>query len=155
MVFSSNTFLFCFLPICLSGYYLLRDNHKNIWLFIMSLLFYGWSSIKFLPIIGISIVLNYSGGYLVNYAEKYPNKRIKKMLCFLIICINILLKEIILSSILKLSVLIFFSLFILQNSPLSILHAVIKWNGDIIPSFLSSKNMQIINEKNDLPTYAD
>ena len=90
MVFSSNTFLFCFLPICLSGYYLLRDNHKNIWLFIMSLLFYGWSSIKFLPIIGISIVLNYSGGYLVNYAEKYPNKRIKKILCFLVICINIL-----------------------------------------------------------------
>lgn len=56
----------------------------------MSLLFYGWSSIKFLPIIGISIVLNYSGGYLVNYAEKYPNKRIKKILCFLVICINIL-----------------------------------------------------------------
>lgn len=90
MVFSSNTFLFFFLPICLSGYYLLRDKYKNIWLFFMSLLFYGWSSIKFLPIIGISIVLNYTGGYLINYTEKYPNKRIKKILCFLVISINIL-----------------------------------------------------------------
>ncbi len=27
---------------------------------------------------------------MVNYAEKYPNKRIKKILCFLVICINIL-----------------------------------------------------------------
>ncbi len=42
MVFSSVTFLFFFLPICLGGYYLLRPRWRNGWLLLSSLAFYTW-----------------------------------------------------------------------------------------------------------------
>ena len=42
MLFSSPIFLFAFLPVTLAGYYLLDRKFKNIFLLIMSLIFYAW-----------------------------------------------------------------------------------------------------------------
>ena len=42
MVFSSAAFLFAFLPLTLTGYFLLPKKYRNGFLMVMSLLFYAW-----------------------------------------------------------------------------------------------------------------
>ena len=42
MVFSSLTFLQCFLPLCLLAYFLVPKAWRNGVLFLFSLLFYAW-----------------------------------------------------------------------------------------------------------------
>ena len=44
MLFSSMAFLILFLPITLAGYWLLRGYWKNIWLLIVSMVFYAWAA---------------------------------------------------------------------------------------------------------------
>lgn len=59
MVFSSTIFLFAFLPVTLCGYYLLDRNFKNVFLLLMSLLFYAWGEPKFVFIMIGSILVNH------------------------------------------------------------------------------------------------
>ena len=59
MVFSSSIFLFIFLPFVLIGYFLIRDNLKNLFLMAMSLIFYAWGEPRFVLIMILSILLNY------------------------------------------------------------------------------------------------
>ncbi|MEG0050292.1 MAG: MBOAT family protein, partial [Clostridia bacterium] len=42
MVFSSNIFMFAFLPLCLGGYYILPKKLRNAFLTLASLCFYAW-----------------------------------------------------------------------------------------------------------------
>ena len=66
MVFSSNIFLFVFLPICLLGNFLLKKEYRNTFLLLCSLFFYFWGEPKHLWIIILSIVINYVSGLLIN-----------------------------------------------------------------------------------------
>ena len=66
MVFSSTVFLFMFLPFTLIGYYLIKREFKNYWLFFVSLIFFGWSQPNYLWIILLSIVINYSCAMLID-----------------------------------------------------------------------------------------
>ncbi len=59
MVFSSLTFLLYFLPITLTGYYLLPKAARNYWLLVLSLLFYAWGAHSFVLVMLGSILLNY------------------------------------------------------------------------------------------------
>lgn len=61
MVFSSNAFLFFFLPIVLTLYYLVRKNRTaaNALLTVFSLLFYAWGEPAFVVIMLASIFLNW------------------------------------------------------------------------------------------------
>lgn len=61
MVFSSNAFLFFFLPAVLIIYYLCRKNRtlSNAVLTVMSLLFYAWGEPKFVLVMLGSILLNW------------------------------------------------------------------------------------------------
>ena len=61
MLFSSNIFLFYFLPVVLILYYLLRFNTpaKNGLLLIASLFFYAWGEPKFVLVMLFSIFINY------------------------------------------------------------------------------------------------
>ena len=45
MVFSSLVFLFAYLPITLLAYYLVPRQGRNIFLFIVNLIFYGWGEL--------------------------------------------------------------------------------------------------------------
>ena len=47
MVFSSSTFIFMFLPIVLIGYYLINPQYRNIFLLIVSLVFYAFTEPRF------------------------------------------------------------------------------------------------------------
>lgn len=65
MVFSSAVFLFAFLPLTLAGYYLLPRRGRNVFLTVMSLLFYAWGEPKFVLVMILSILMNYGFGLLV------------------------------------------------------------------------------------------
>ncbi|MYN03959.1 MBOAT family protein [Pseudoduganella sp. DS3] len=61
MLFNSFAFIFLFLPLALAGYQLLR-RHGVMWLAICSLFFYAWWDWRFLPLLLISICLNFTAG---------------------------------------------------------------------------------------------
>jgi len=65
MLFSSAIFLFLFLPIVIIGYYLLRGEWRNIFLFIASLVFYAWGGISYSVLLIVSILMNYFIGRLI------------------------------------------------------------------------------------------
>ncbi|HBR03901.1 MAG TPA: membrane-bound O-acyltransferase family protein [Ruminiclostridium sp.] len=66
MVFSSLTFIFAFLPILLSGYYIMQDiKSKNIFLFIAGIFFYAWGEPACVWLILFSIAVNYWLGLIM------------------------------------------------------------------------------------------
>jgi alginate O-acetyltransferase complex protein AlgI len=66
MVFSSVTFLFFFLPICLAGYYVLPRKLRNGWLLLSSLVFYTWGGGALVSLLIISTVVDYGMGWVVS-----------------------------------------------------------------------------------------
>ena len=77
MLFSSSTFLFCFLPLALAGYYVLslfprgiRRPLQNIFLLVISLLFYAWGEPWFVLVMVVSILANYAFGLWVAAAQR-------------------------------------------------------------------------------------
>ena len=93
MVFSSPVFLFYFFPVCLILYFIsiLFKNIKisNICLLIFSLLFYSYGSREFLPILLISIILNYILSILIEYSAN-DKIRFKFLLVALILDLGLL-----------------------------------------------------------------
>ena len=73
MVFSSAIFLFCFLPLVLAGYYLLKIEYRNAFLLFASLFFYGWGEPKFVYVIILSIFINFLFGFLISYCQGHQN----------------------------------------------------------------------------------
>lgn len=79
MVFSSQIFIFVFLPIALIIYFLianllskfLRQSIKNYILLLLSLLFYCWSGINYITLLLISIFINYICGIII---DNFKNK---------------------------------------------------------------------------------
>jgi len=63
MLFNSYTFIFFFLPVAFLGYFLLNYNKKvegaKVWLVASSLFFYSWWNVIYLPLILLSVLLNY------------------------------------------------------------------------------------------------
>lgn len=87
MVFSSIIFLFYFLPISVVLYYAVPKKYKNYCLLITSLIFYAYGEIRYLPLIFISAILDYSNGKLI-YKHK-DNEKLKKLFLIISICINL------------------------------------------------------------------
>ena len=75
MVFSSNEFLFLYLPLSLILYFLTPFKWRNIVLFLVSLVFYGWEKPIYLLIMLFVIVINYVFGYLIDAAGENKEKR--------------------------------------------------------------------------------
>lgn len=84
MVFSSLVFLFAYLPFTLLAYYLVPRQGRNIFLFIVNLVFYGWGEPKLVLLMVFNIFFNYLGGYLV---DKYRMDQKKKKLFLVLTCI--------------------------------------------------------------------
>ena len=80
MVFSSLVFLFAYLPLTLLIYYVTPPIGRNIFLFIVNLIFYGWGEPTLVLLMVFNIAFNYAGGYLV---DKYREDPKKKKLFFL------------------------------------------------------------------------
>jgi len=90
MVFSSQIFLFIFLPFVLLGYYLIRKDFRNLYLLVISFGFYVWAGPKLLLVLLASIAINYLGGLLIACVQK-SNEGIKRTAVFLPIILNLLL----------------------------------------------------------------
>ncbi len=84
MVFSSLVFLFAYLPLVLLGYYLVPRQGRNIFLFIVNLIFYGWGEPMLVLLMVFNIFFNYIGGYLV---DKYRQDEKKKKLFLVLTCV--------------------------------------------------------------------
>ena len=59
MIFSTPIFLFLFLPLVLTIYFILTKNYRNLFLLTSSLLFYAWGEGLFLLLMLVSITMNY------------------------------------------------------------------------------------------------
>ena len=62
MVFSSNVFLFLFLPIFLGLYYLSGQRYRNLLLLIASYVFYAWWRVDFLALFAAVTLWNKMAG---------------------------------------------------------------------------------------------
>lgn len=82
MVFSSTIFLFIFLPITLIGYFIINPNLRNIFLLFMSLIFYAWGEPKFVFILILSILANYTFALLID-KHRNSNRICKALLLFM------------------------------------------------------------------------
>lgn len=71
MVFSSIPFLFYFLPVVLVLYFAVPKRAKNLILFLVSLVFYGWGEPVYIVIMLFSTVFDYANGI---FLERYDNK---------------------------------------------------------------------------------
>ena len=71
MVFSSLLFLFLYLPVTLAVYHVVPARWRNVWLFIVNLVFYGWGEPVYILLMIFSITINYASGILV---AKYRKK---------------------------------------------------------------------------------
>ena len=85
MVFSSLVFLFAYLPITLLAYYLVPRQGRNIFLFIINLVFYGWGEPMLVALMVFNIFFNYIGGFLV---DRYRQDKKKKKLFLIFIFEN-------------------------------------------------------------------
>ncbi len=89
MLFSSSIFIFAYIPAVLFIYFALLRNIKikNIFLVIVSLLFYAWGEPKFIFIMLLSIMFNYLFGVL---ADKYRDDKLKaKIIIGLMVLFNL------------------------------------------------------------------
>ena len=83
MGFSSLVFMFAYLPITLLAYYLVPRQGRNIFLFIVNLIFYGWGEPRLVLLMVFNIFFNYIGGWLV---DKYRADAKKKKLFLILTC---------------------------------------------------------------------
>ena len=83
MVFSSLVFLFAYLPLTLVIYYITPRKWRNLFLFFINLLFYGWGEPMLVLLMVFNVAFNYVGGWLV---DKY-RQDVKKKKLFLILTI--------------------------------------------------------------------
>lgn len=88
MLFNSSVFVFIFMPVVFAGYFLIaRKSHQGAlaWLAMASIFFYAYWSIKALPVLVISICINYGFGTLLAKQElKY-----RKVILILAIAANL------------------------------------------------------------------
>jgi len=73
MLFSSLTFLFCFLPAAVVGYYICPRKLRNFFLLLASIFFYAWGEPRYLPVIFATITISYFGALAV---ERFKYKKI-------------------------------------------------------------------------------
>lgn len=70
MIFSSNIFLFTFLPIFLTVYYLAPNRFKNLVILLASYSFYAWWRPDFLLLFVFVTLFNYKIGLLIDFYKK-------------------------------------------------------------------------------------
>ncbi|WP_456273209.1 MBOAT family O-acyltransferase [Bacillus sp. AK031] len=81
MLFNSFVFIFLFLPIVFTGYYLLNHFKQYkaslLWLVAGSLFFYGYFEPRYLILITTSIAVNFSIGHLMNRTDRIGWKKVQ------------------------------------------------------------------------------
>ena len=87
MIFSSNVFLFAYLPIVLALYYIFPRKLRNPVLLITSLIFYGWGEPIYLFLMIATIALDYFCGLLI--ARYWEMPKAKKAVLIIGVVLNL------------------------------------------------------------------
>ncbi len=92
MVFSSLIFLFAYLTLTLALYYVVPRKWRNVVLFVVSLLFYGWGEPVYIALMLLSITVAYAGGFFIDkYRHSSPKKCKAAMIVSLALNLSFLL----------------------------------------------------------------
>ena len=102
--------MFIYLPVVLAVYYIVPSRWRNLWLFIVNLVFYGWGEPVYILLMLFSICLNYFAGLLIGKHVGTDKKKAKRVL--------------ILNTVLNLALLFFFKYFDLVAETLSMIPGV-------------------------------
>lgn len=86
MLFSSLSFLFVFLPVCLGLYLLAPQKARNFVLLAASVIFYAWGEGPYILVMAASIVVNWLLGLLLQSAS---DVRKRKSLLLLAVALNL------------------------------------------------------------------
>ncbi len=87
MVFSSLLFLFLYLPAVILIYYVTPCRYRNLFLFVVNLIFYGWGEPVFVLLMLFSTLVDYTHGYFIN---KYrQDKKVAKRFLVSAVVINL------------------------------------------------------------------
>ena len=81
MVFSSLLFLFLYLPIVLILYYICPRKWRNLLLFVVNLVFYGWGEPVYVTLMIFSTIVDYTCGWFINKYRETNKKKAKIFLC--------------------------------------------------------------------------
>jgi alginate O-acetyltransferase complex protein AlgI len=73
-----------YLPLVLLVYYIVPRRGRNIFLFFINLVFYGWGEPMLVLLMLVSILINYAGGYFV---EKFRNDKGKARISLAVTCV--------------------------------------------------------------------
>jgi alginate O-acetyltransferase complex protein AlgI len=76
MLFTEPLFLFLFLPALLALYFVSPRRIRNPLLFAASLVFYSWGQGKYVIVLLLSILLNYSTGRVIGRVEEMKRRRL-------------------------------------------------------------------------------
>lgn len=90
MLFSSIPFIFQFLPITLVLYYIAPKKLQNVVLMLMSLVFYAWGEIKYLPLMVILILLSYFYSLLMRGLNEKEKARKFLLIIMIIVSLGLL-----------------------------------------------------------------
>ena len=88
MVFSSTIFLFGFLPLSLLIYYIMPLKGRNLALFLLSLVFYGFGEPTYILVMLFSVTVAYLTGFPIGKYRKSNPKKAKFWL-ILSVCLNL------------------------------------------------------------------
>ncbi len=92
MVFSSSVFLFLFLPITLTGYFVTPRRMRNILLLLASLIFYAWGEDVYVALMAVCIGLNYTLGLVIDRQLRGRSKPVSAKLALVVgLSCNVLL----------------------------------------------------------------
>lgn len=87
MVFSSLLFMFVYFALVVAVYYIIPRKLKNLWLFVVSILFYGFGEPAYVFLMLFAITVNYITGLLFGkWADK---QKIKKVILVLNVIFNL------------------------------------------------------------------
>lgn len=89
MIFSSLNFLFLFLPVVLTAYYLAPGRLKNAVLLLASLFFYGWGEPVYILLMLLSVGFNYFVG--LDIAGSLRGTRLRTYYLVLAVSVNLFL----------------------------------------------------------------
>jgi len=87
MVFSSISFMFYYLPVVLAIYYIVPSKWRNIWLFAVNIIFYGWTEPVYILLMLFCITVTYVHGILIHNNQR--NKKTARKLLISNTAINL------------------------------------------------------------------
>lgn len=91
MVFSSIIFMFLYLPVVLGLYYITPRKYRNLLLFVVNLIFYGWGEPTFILLMIASTLINYISGLLIGFFQQKKLKTRAKVTLVASIVLNLAL----------------------------------------------------------------